>query len=382
MDELRYAALMLFVSLAVLCGSAGQAAGQAGALPFVDEEESPRQLALILPTRNDALFDDDGPGFYQYTDRRTKRGVTRPWQGGQYGFVRNVRNTPYGSVFSRFHEGVDIKPVARDPDGEPLDFVYTIDDGVVVYANIIEENSNYGKYVVVEHWWGGSPFYSLYAHLGSVYVRRGQEVVQGDQLGRLGYTGVGINRRRAHVHFEINLLLNRTFQPWYDDHFEDDDPNYHGIYSGLNLSGINVADLFLTLREEPSLTIQEFIGREKAFFKVTVPNEGMLDILWRYPWLSPDYNAWTPIYGQVEAPEAAWEITFARSGLPLRIAPSARVVDAPVVEVLRPSPIEYRYLTNRLIEGSDDDYALSKIGLRHIDLLTRKPPEHREVEWY
>lgn len=342
---------------------AGYVAGEARAQP----------LDLILPTRNDALFAGDGPGFYQYTDRRTKRGVTRPWQGGQYGFVRNVRNTPYGTVYSRFHEGVDIKPIARNASGEPLDLVRAIDFGEVVYVNDIEDNSNYGKYVLVEHWWSGSPFYSLYAHLGTVFVSIGQEVRQGDRLGRLGYTGVGINRRRAHVHFEINLLLNRTFQPWYDDHFEEDDPNYHGIYSGLNLSGVNVADLYLTLREDTTLTIRDFMERQPAFFSVTVPYSGMLDLLWRYPWLSPSLNAWTALYEDIDAP-AAWTIHFARSGLPVRVDPSERPVEEPVVAMFDPSPIEYRYLTNGLVAGTNGDYALSKIGRRYIDLLTRSSP--------
>ena len=184
------------------------------------------------------------------------------------------------------------------------------------------------------------------------------------------------------MHFEVNLLINRAFQPWYDDHFEEDDPNYHGIYSGLNLTGLNVADLFLSLRNEPSLTIRDFLQRQPAFFKVVVPNDGMLDILWRYPWLSPSLNAWTPIYGAVEAPQEAWEITFARSGLPLRIEPSDRIVEEPVVEVLDPSPIEYKYLTNWLVTGTDDDYTLSKIGLRHVDLFTRTPPpSQRGAGW-
>ena len=348
-------------------------APQTGAQPIDIEEPGVRPLDLILPTGNDALFRGDGPAFYQYTDRRTKHGTTRPWQGGQYGFVRNVRETPYGSVFSRFHEGVDIKPVLRTAGGEPLDYIHTVDDGVVVYTNTVEKNSNYGKYVVVEHWWSGSPFFTLYAHMASVYVEIGQALQQGERLGRLGYTGVGINRRRAHVHFEINLLLNRTFQPWYDDHFKEDDPNYHGIYSGLNLAGLNVADLYLSLREDSSLTIRDYLERQEAFFKVIVPNEGMLDLLWRYPWLSPMHNAWTPIYSEPE-PHASWTISLARSGLPLQVEPSDLAVEEPVVVMLDPSPIEYKYLTNGLITGTNDDYKLTKIGLRLVDLLTRTPP--------
>ena len=363
----RLLGLFLLACPVLLCLSAGEAGAQT--------------LDLILPTGNDALLRGDGPAFYQYTDRRTKRGVSRPWQGGQYGFVRNVRETPYGAVYSRFHEGVDIKPLHRDRTTEPLDTVRAIADGEVVYVNAIEKQSNYGKYVVVEHWWGGSPFYSLYAHLADVHVRAEQRVRQGERLGRLGYTGVGINRRRAHVHFEINLLLNRIFQPWYDAYFEEDDPNYHGIYSGLNLAGLDVPALYLALRDDPLLTIRAFLERQPAFFAITVPNEGMLDLLWRYPWLSPGHNAWTMLYRDVEN-RASWTITFARSGLPLRVDPTDRVVTDPTVAMLDPSPIEYRYLTNGLVTGADDDYQLSRNGLRYIDLLTRTYTlRQRRVEW-
>ena len=337
-------------------------------------------LRLILPTRNDALLRGDGPAFYQYTDRYFKGRRSRPWQGGQYGFVRNARETPYGLAYTRFHEGVDIKPISRTQAGEPLDLVRAIDEGEVVYVNGVEKHSNYGKYVVVEHWWGNAPYYSLYAHLGRVFVRQGDVVQQGDRLGRLGYTGVGINRRRAHVHFEINLLLNFTFQPWYDDHFEDDDPNYHGIFSGLNLSGLDVPALYLALREDSTLTIPDFMARQPAFFRVTVPNTGTPDLLLRYPWLSPTHNPYTPLFGTPEA-HPAWTFTFARSGLPLRIDPSEQAVEAPVVEVLEPSRIDYKYLTNWLVSGSGADYTLSKNGLRYIDLLTRAAPLPEGTGW-
>ena len=78
----------------------------------------------------------------------------------------------------------------------------------------------------------------------------------------------------------------------------------------------------------------------------------------------------------------AWQITFARSGLPLRIEPTDRAVSEPLVEVLDLSPIEYRYLTNGLVTGTGDSYSLSKNGLRYIDLLTRTYTlRQRRVEW-
>ena len=114
-------------------------------------------------------------------------------------------------LYLRFHEGIDIKPLSRTTRGEPLDRVRSIADGIVVHASNVSRHSNYGRFVVVEHWWDGSPYYSLYAHLNEIYVDREQEVVSGEALGLLGYTGVGINRRRAHVHLEINLMLKSVY---------------------------------------------------------------------------------------------------------------------------------------------------------------------------
>ena len=40
----------------------------------------------------------DDPDFYMYTDRTFEGVRSRPWQGGQYGFVRNEVRTPAGVV--------------------------------------------------------------------------------------------------------------------------------------------------------------------------------------------------------------------------------------------------------------------------------------------
>ena len=48
-------------------------------------------LDLVLPTDNDALFSGDGPAFYQYVERNYKGVQSTPWEGGQYGFVRDPK---------------------------------------------------------------------------------------------------------------------------------------------------------------------------------------------------------------------------------------------------------------------------------------------------
>ncbi|MEX0746900.1 MAG: M23 family metallopeptidase [Rhodothermales bacterium] len=319
-------------------------------------------LKLIFPTSNRALLDGDGPAFFQYTDRTFNGVKSRPWQGGQYGFVRNPKETGAGIVYTRFHEGVDIKPMYRDRNDEPLDTVRAIDEGVVVYTNSNERYSSYGKYVVVEHRWSGSPFYSLYAHLNTINVRRGQRVRQGDRLGRLGYTGPGINKRRAHLHFEINMMLNEHFGTWFDRNYRA--TNRHDLFNGVNLAGIDVPQLYLSLQRDPSLSIDEFILSREPFFTMAVPNEGLPDLMRRYGWLM-DENEYYSTSGRVRS----WEIAFTESGVPIRIEPSDRPVAYAEVTTIRRSNVPYAFLTGGLVDGRREQFNLGSAGKRYASLL-------------
>lgn len=321
-------------------------------------------LRLILPTSNDALLHGDGPGFYQYTDRYFNGVRSRPWQGGKYGFVRNPKETPEGIVYTRFHEGLDIKPLYRDARGEPLDTVRAIADGYVVYVNAAEHRSSYGKYVVVEHWWSGSPFYSLYAHLGDVSVRKGERVLQAERLGRIGYTGRGLDRRRAHLHFEINMLLNEGFDEWYDLNYRS--TNRHGMHNGINMAGLDVAALYEALEVYPELKIEDFILSQSVAFTVAVPNRGIIDLITRYEWLGTD--VWNE-------DAASWEISFTYSGLPVRVEASSRSVSSPAVIDIARSAISYSDLTEGLVAGSGEKYYLANRGKKYASLVSHVAPE-------
>src|SRR6266576_2680227 len=56
-------------------------------------------LDLALPTDNDALFSGGGPAFYQYIERNSKGVKSTPWEGGQYGFVRDPGETSAGIFY-------------------------------------------------------------------------------------------------------------------------------------------------------------------------------------------------------------------------------------------------------------------------------------------
>src|SRR5436309_15023326 len=88
-------------------------------------------IDLVLPTDNHALFSGGGPAFYQYIERDYKGQKSTPWEGGQYGFVRDPIETAIGFVYTRFHEGIDIRCLRRDARGEPRDELRAIAEGNV-----------------------------------------------------------------------------------------------------------------------------------------------------------------------------------------------------------------------------------------------------------
>ena len=214
-------------------------------------------LGLVLPTDNDALFSGDPEKFYMYTDRNFEGVLSKPWSGGGYGFTRDQKRTAAGIISTRLHEGIDIRPVKRDATGEPLDEVRAIATGTVVYVSETPGASNYGRYIVVHHDWGNGPFFSLYAHLRAAIARTGQKVGAGETIGNMGYTGAGINRERAHVHLEMNMILSDQFQRWYDLHFTT--KNHHGIFNGFDLVGMDIAELLQAHHANVQMSIPEYL---------------------------------------------------------------------------------------------------------------------------
>jgi murein DD-endopeptidase MepM/ murein hydrolase activator NlpD len=338
---MRYAITLLLASLAAIIANAAE------------------PLNLVLPTDNDALLRGDGPAFYQYIDRDYHGEKSTPWEGGRYGFVRNPTETSAGIIYTRMHEGIDIKPLQRDASGEPLDAVRAIAPGVVVHTAQAAGLSNYGRYVVVEHRFDGCKYYSLYGHLSTIAVRTGQRVQARDQLGVMGHTGEGLNQARAHVHLELNLMLSRQFEGWHDASFKND-PNHHGLYNGLNLVGIDIARLYLALQKRPDLTIPEFLADEETLYRVLVPPARHFDLLKFYPWMVSERSGGGP---------PSWEISFNRAGVPLKIRPGPKPVSEPELSYLKPGGVDARVLTMERVTGRGANARLTDKGKQFMRLL-------------
>lgn len=104
------------------------------------------------------------------------------------------------------HPGVDI----RVPEGTP---VRSIANGVVTH---VRDSAGFGQIIVVRHPHMPDPrnpreetvLHSVYAHLGSQFVSRGQVVSKGDVIALSGRTG---NVTGPHLHFQID----RDDAPWH-----------------------------------------------------------------------------------------------------------------------------------------------------------------------
>src|ERR1700722_8053850 len=323
-------------------------------LPLACNMANAESAKMILPTENDGLFTGNFAEFFQYVQRDFDGQVSQPWEGGQYGFVRDPRRFGSQVIYTRFHEGIDIRPLHRDSAGEPEDVIHAIAAGTVVYANPVAGNSNYGRYVVIEHHLDGFPYYSLYAHLKTISANIGDAVSQGSPIAIMGHTGEGIDRERAHVHLELNLLLNSHFSDWYQrNHAADVDR--HGIYNGINLAGIDIGRFYLELQKDPGLTVAAFVQRGEPWYRVLVPVSPRMDLTERYTWL---------LEGVADAP--ACEISFDRTGLPLKVRGSNEHPTQPTVVWVHSSAFPQHLLTKGFIRNQGSDYVLSQEGNQYI----------------
>ncbi len=87
------------------------------------------------------------------------------------------------------HTGVDISA----PMGTPIK---ATGDGIVIHAGW---NYGYGRCVIVDH---GNGYQTLYGHLSKVEVIDGQEIRQGETVGRVGSSGRSTG---YHLHYEVRV---------------------------------------------------------------------------------------------------------------------------------------------------------------------------------
>jgi murein DD-endopeptidase MepM/ murein hydrolase activator NlpD len=262
-------------------------------------EAKPQGLLYGFPTAQRDLHNTNSLDVYQCT-------ASGRVESGWYGSVRT--ESVGGLILPSFHEGLDIAAMRRDRRGAPLDTVHAVADGRVAYVSRVAGNSNYGIYVVLLHEDPAGLVYTLYAHLAKVepWVKAGQPVDRGRQIGLMGNTASnGIPMQRAHLHFEVGMMLNARFQDWYRAAKQIPD---HGNFHGHNLAGIHPLALYTNGSQEARFNMLEHLRTLPAAFKLVVRHGRAIDYFRRYPGL------WQ---GAVAERPAHVVLAFSEGGVPL-----------------------------------------------------------------
>ena len=285
--------------------------------------------------------------------------TVRPWSSGSFGCVRNSG--------TRLHEGIDILSIKRDENEEPIDPVRAAAAGSIVHINHNTAASNYGKYVVVVHEVDGLPFYTLYAHLRSVHaeLKIGQDVAGGDELGVLGRTtnySEGIASWRAHLHFEIGLQINSRFNGWFK-HWYRDGNNLHGPWNGLNLLGLDAAEI---LRQDHAgqFEMVPYISALPVLCRVRV-YRSKLDWLDRFTELIDENPA-------VADDPDAWDLDLSFSGIPIRAMPvrDSKLKKTAKYEILSvDTEVRKKHPCSGLVFPKGQQWVFTSKGQRHMELL-------------
>ena len=286
----------------------------------------------------------------------------KPWTSGSFGCVRDNGQ--------RLHEGLDIRHLQTDKRGEPTDPVMATADGIVWYFCKKPSLSNYGNYIVVQHIVEGIQIYSLYAHLSEVRpdLKIGERVKAGEVIATMGRTSNAevITKDRAHVHFELNVLVNDNFAAWFKI-ASPGERNDHGAMNGQNLNGLDPCEILLQEHNpNGNFSLLNYIRSQTELCRVLVRATNF-PYLKRYPMLV--------LKNPVAEKEgvAGYEIALNFNGVAFVLMPRAEseMKSRAKFQLLSVNETEEKANPCRhLVVQRNGHWELGNEGLRELELLT------------
>ncbi|WP_326691488.1 MULTISPECIES: M23 family metallopeptidase [unclassified Streptomyces] len=153
---------------------------------------APAPPAVAVP----AVMPAAAPGGCAYSppsgNRAKSAGSGKQWVTPVSDYVLSAGFASSGKRWAHSHTGQDFAV----PTGTP---VHAVGKGTVVSTSC---GDAFGNQIVIRHPGG---YYTQYAHLSRIHVRRGQEVATGELIGLSGSTG---NSTGPHLHFEVRVTPN------------------------------------------------------------------------------------------------------------------------------------------------------------------------------
>lgn len=159
----------------------------------LDEIKKAQAAAEAEQKKIDAEMDSAKRQLDSIINGATSNSNNKQYSGGNFlwptpGYYRIT--SPYGQRWGRMHKGVDI--------GAPSGAKIVAANAGTVITKAYDANG-YGNYVIVDH---GGGYMTVYAHMSSVSVSKGQTLKKGQQVGKVGSTGRSTG---PHLHFEIRV---------------------------------------------------------------------------------------------------------------------------------------------------------------------------------
>ena len=262
------------------------------------------QFFLAWPTPNPSFAKGLG-----YSNFLQKTGPDKDFTSGAYGCVRNHGN--------KFHEGLDLFPINRTPEGIAEDTIFSAMSGTVAYICRSPTDSAYGKYIVLEHEQFTPVLYTLYAHLEEIHqnLTHRSQVVVAQPIGKMGNTAsFRIPLNRSHLHFEVGIRLSNNFDKWYNrQRFRT--PNKHTNYNGYNLVGLDPLKFYSSYQKYSFSSPRSYLLKLPTITKVQINFSQTPDLLLRNPslLLNPEYNESVK----------SWVCSFGPFGFPLNFEKSS-----------------------------------------------------------
>ena len=218
----------------------------------------------------------------------------------------------------------------------------------------------------------GLEIYSLYAHLREVRrgLKVGQAVKAGEEvavMGRTANTRESISKDRAHLHFELNLLVNDRFAGWYKKTFPGP------AQRSRRMERAEPARPLTRGRSSWGSTTQ---GAKFSLLGFLQGQTELCRVLVRktyFPWLKRYAPLVRPNPRAEKEGIAGYEIALNFNGVPFELIPRAarRSKARPRFQLLSVNEAEYhKNPGRRLVTKKGSRWELTSHGLNLLELLT------------
>jgi murein DD-endopeptidase MepM/ murein hydrolase activator NlpD len=200
-------------------------------------------------------------------------------------------------------------------------------------------------------------------------LKIGQAVKAGETvavMGRTANTHESISKDRAHVHFELNLLVNDRFASWYKKTFPDQ-RNDHGDWNGQNLLGIDPRPIFLGQHQQGAkFNVLSYLQGQTELCRVVVHKT-------YFPWLKRYAALVRPNPRAEKEGVAGYEIALNFNGVAFELIPRAasEIKGKAKFQLLSVNEAEYhKNPARRLIAKRGTNWELTSHGLSLLEMLT------------